>query len=468
MRQYRGAATALAVVLAACSGGGHRATVAPRPAAVEAWRAAGIKPIGQPVLAGGTLVVYGTQDQDLYLYGVSPADGAILWKRAATPSRTLQGTALTPEVLDGHVVYFRPDAKGVLMARLVVALPDTGNDLLVSDPMFFASHPSHCADGADICVRAYGPGRPLASQRFSVQAHGPVADAMPPPPDSRFLGEDLLDVGTRAPEMLAGFHDGATRWRAPLSRYFPAGYTSDHGWYFELFKTEQLHVGGVASSRARTEGSVTTVDLSMVQTVGIEATTGVLAWKAEGASMGCDAKIQLDRKVAEDRWEPWPVRCRYRGTLRYDSASGAVTYEGLDVTLEGFEVPTGKTLWSVPLGAAEAFMKEDHEPPAAGDSEVLVQSASGPLIVDLSTGAARPPVPDRAFWCESTAQFDYHEPRNPGEVTSQWRGGTMLDPCGPDGSPTDTVPAHASRSVARVGQRTVVATSQGLVAYDHP
>src|SRR3954451_9560 len=118
MRQYRGAATALAVVLAACSGGGHRATVAPRPAAVEAWRAAGIKPIGQAGLAGGTWVVYGTQDQDLYLYGVSPADGAILWKRAATPSRTLQGTALTPEVLDGHVVYLRPDPKGVLMARL--------------------------------------------------------------------------------------------------------------------------------------------------------------------------------------------------------------------------------------------------------------------------------------------------------------------------------------------------------------
>jgi hypothetical protein len=470
MRRYRAAVMVIAVVMVGCSsdGGAKRAAVPLPPPVPEAWRNTAITPIGQPVAAGDTLVVYGTENRDLYLYGLSAADGTVRWRHSASPSRTLSGTYLDPSVIDQRVVYFRPDPSGTLMARLVVAAPDSGNDLLVSEPALFVSHPGHCADGKDVCVSVTDAGGNHVSRRFSVDAGRSVPDPAPAPPQSRFVGEELLDLGQRQPEMLAGFHQGTTRWRAPLSRYFSAGYSTDNGWDFQLYKTDQLHVGSVLHLPDQDDSAAVVIDLAKAQTVGIEATTGVAAWRADGASFSCNSKIELERKVAEGRWEQWPVRCRVRGILRYDRATGTITYDGLDVVLEGFEVPTGRTLWSVALGAAEAFMVEGRRPPVASDSEVLVQAASGPLIVDLGTGRTRSPAAGDAFWCETEAGFDYREPRITGESTGRWRGGTLLSACTADGSPTGTVPGYAGRSIgATVGERTALSTAKGVVAYDH-
>jgi hypothetical protein len=379
------------------------------------------------------------------------------------------GISVSPVVLDGRVVYFRPDPSANLAARLIVAAADTGRDLLVSDPMVFRSRPAHCPDGKDVCVTVSDGGRPGLSRRFSVEAGGPVPDPTPIPPGSRFLGEDLLDLGQRQPEVLAGLHDGKVRWQAPLSRHFPAGYSSDHGWHFALYKSAGLHVGSVDYPADRERLSTVVIDLGKVHTAAIDAASGASAWQSDGTSFACQAKIALDRRVEGDRTELWPVRCRYRGTAHVDRATGGITFEGLDVTVEGFEVSTGRTTWTVPLGPAEAFMAEEAEATALGDSEVLVAGASGPLIIDLADGSTRRPPKGEAFWCARNVTFTYRERIHfpDGESSDTWRGGALLSRCRPDRSPTSAVPRRIATSLgATVGNRTVLAEPGGLVAYD--
>jgi len=465
MRRYGVVLLLGALIVAACSRGGGT----PRARLIEAWTVPAIKPIGQPVAAGDTMVVYGTVNQDLYLYGVAFADGTIRWRQPASPSVVTAGISLTPRVLDGLVAYLRPDTKANLQVRLVVASPETGGDRLVSEPLLVRSQPTHCSDGKDVCITVLDRDRQSVPRRFSVGAGGLVPDRGSAPVDARFIGDDLLDLGQRQPEILAGFHDGAVRWRSPLTDHFPAGYSTDYGWYLVLYRSAGLHVGSVGHPSVRDDPSTVVTDLSKAQTVAIDAATGASVWRSDGTSFACDGKVSLDQANADDHIEPWPVRCRDKGIARYDRATKALTFEGLDVTVEGFDVPTGRTTWSRPLGSARAFMDEKNNAAAVSDSEVLLQGAAGAVVVDLGTGSTRKPAKGEAFWCATDVFFDYRETRYlpDGGSDRSWRGGKLLDACAADGSPSPVVPALLAKSLgATVGQRTVVATGRGLVAYD--
>jgi outer membrane protein assembly factor BamB len=439
------------------------------PPMSEAWRLRSISPIGQAVAVGGMVVVYGTENKDLYLYGVAVADGSVRWRQAASPGAVVSGIEVVPNVIDERVAYFRPDAAANLAARLVVASPDTGADLLVSGPFRYVSRPRQCDDGKDICLSSADNGAPPVSKRFSVEAGGPVPDTDAAPAGSRSVGDGLLDLGQRQPEILAGFRDGKVQWRSPLTSYFSPGHSTDKGWYFERYAPGALDVGSVGRAADQEDGATVVFDLSKEQTVAIDAATGSLAWREDGTRFACDGKIALSRTVADGRSEPWPVRCRYRGLAHYKRPTEGVFYEGLDVTVEGFDVTTGKTTWSVLLGAAEAFLRDDARAIAVSDTEVLVQAATGGVVVDVATGVTRPPHAGEVFLCGKGVIFQYREARllPDGKTANTWRGGTLLSPCVSDGSPATAAPRQVARSIgATVGDRTVVADAGGLVAYD--
>jgi hypothetical protein len=94
---------------------------------------------------------------------------------------------------------------------------------------------------------------------------------------------------------------------------------------------------------------------------------------------------------------------------------------------------------------------------------------NGPVIVDLSNGSHRAPATGEGFWCGENRFFEYHESKyfGDGTTTNRWRGGTLLRPCLADGSAATEAPQHMARSLgAAVGERTVIATDNALVAYD--
>ena len=90
------------------------------------------------------------------------------------------------------------------------------------------------------------------------------------------------------------------------------------------------------------------------------------------------------------------------------------------------------------------------------------------MIIDLASGATRPPARGEVFWCGEAVNFQCRESYQAnGESTKSRRGGTLIHPCAADGSPTDATPQHLARSLgATVGDRTIVAGPDGLVAYD--
>jgi hypothetical protein len=83
--------------------------------------------------------------------------------------------------------------------------------------------------------------------------------------------------------------------------------------------------------------------------VGFSESTGEVLWRDPGSTLHCP-----DGKV------PHPVRCRRRGISTYQTDAGS-SFEGLDVL-------TGKTTWSVPMGAVEAMVGASTRPAIAGPS----------------------------------------------------------------------------------------------------
>jgi acyl carrier protein len=159
----------------------------------------------------------------------------------------------------------------------------------------------------------------------------------------------------------------------------------------------------------------------------------------------------------------------HAGKGSYERATGKATFDGLDITMEGFDVATGNTTWSVPLGPAQSFVQQGRNVTAVNDVEVLVQTATGPLLVDLSDGSTRRPTATEAFWCSEGGFFEYRESRRltSGETRNTWRRGDLLFTCAPDGSPSPSTPAFLPESLgATVDGRTVIAQGNGLVAYD--
>jgi hypothetical protein len=271
------------------------------------------------------------------------------------------------------------------------------------------------------------------------------------------------------PDVIAGFSDGVVWWRSPIGDHFPLLHTTDRGWHFELYESDAVHVGSVGRGPVFQDDDYVHWNLAQASTAAISASDGSARWRHDGTSFACSGKVAVVREVSGGRWETWPVRCRYRGTSRYDKGAGTSTYADLDVVVEGFEVASGRTTWSVPLGAAVAFMHEAAAATVVSDSEVLVQAETGPVAVSLADGATRRPGAGEAFWCATrVVEFEYRETlRLASGSVNTWRGGTLFDPCTANGEPTSAVPATvASYHGVTVGERTVVSTGRGLVAYD--
>lgn len=455
-----GALVTLALLAVACGSGRDQ------PALSPAWTVDDIEPIGQPVRVNDDLVVaYGTVGERLFLYGVATADGSVRWRQPASPGAVVSGISLTPTVIDGEPVLFRPDT-GHLTARLVVVVPATGEARWASEPFRFHSRPRRCHDERDVCAVVGGDSR--RAMRFDWATGGARVDHGESPQDARPVGEDLVDPGRRDPEMLARIDDGRTVWQVPLAELFSADHTTDHGWHFELYASEDTYVGTVGLPADRSQPDEVVFDLSREQTAAFDAATGARRWRAEATSFGCRGAIRLSRDAGEGRWETRPVRCRYEGLVRFASGSETASYDGLTVTVEGFDVRTGETTWSLPLGRAEHLASGRQEAPVVSATEVLLRGAGGPVILDVADGSSRIPDGDDTVWCPDDVIFRYAVPLSfhSGPHYTR-RGGILVRPCSVSGEAATAVPGSVPPSLgAWSGDRVVVATPEGLVAYD--
>src|SRR3954471_3129201 len=80
--------------------------------AAAGWVRADLRPVTQPALLGGAIVLYTSQKGGLRVLALDPHDGRTLWSRPATASSVAPGEAPQILFLGGHVVFFAPLAGG--------------------------------------------------------------------------------------------------------------------------------------------------------------------------------------------------------------------------------------------------------------------------------------------------------------------------------------------------------------------
>ena len=101
-----------------------------------------------------------------------------------------------------------------------------------------------------------------------------------------------------------------------------------------------------------------------------------------------------------------PLRYRTRGTIVFEGGV-EVSHRNVDVTIEGFDVATGKTTWSVALGADRSLVSGDARLPVAGTNQVVLQAPAGPIVLDVATGQTSAPAAGATFWCMSNQRYEF-------------------------------------------------------------
>lgn len=354
----------LALLLAACSSGGDddeagttTTTTAAGDQAGIAWTREDLQPVTAPIVVDGTAIVLVADDGAMQVVALDPATGETRWSAEASPGAAPPGIAVSiMAVGDDGIAFFRP-AGDDLIAELVVADAATGDVRWSSDALEFGSHPKPCEDGEGICAEAdLGRGGQLV--RFLGEG------AVRPesfPTGARSLGNGLLDLGERDPELLAGYQEGAVRWRTPLADVFGEGFSSDRGWNFATY--DDVIVGAVGQDVPLDLPVV--VDFGAYVTAALGREDGRPRWRDVGSSFTCFGKLELQMDgggTHEDAADylPWPVRCRVVGTTTYESLDSEGEPDITSMTIEGFDPATGDTTWS--LEADPAILSETSRP----------------------------------------------------------------------------------------------------------
>ena len=425
-----------------------------------AWINTDRHPIDQVKAIGSTMVGLVVDDGTLLVIGLDPATGHELWHEPATPGSVMIALAVeVAQIGEDKVAYFRPVENVIPYAQLVVADARSGRDVAVSPPMMFSTTPYACVNHQDACALASErPGWKIHEFRLEIATGKYLADSPDLPPTARVLEvPGLVDFGDRPGNTLGWLRDGRLQWNLPISAAFPPGFSSDNGWTWHLYANQHMLVGSVfGPPLAITPQYV--IDLEHASaTAGISEDTGQVRWRDLGSTVQCHLG-ELE----------YPVRCRRRG-IKATEPGQLSTFDGLGITVEGFDIATGAATWSVPLGPATNLADYFAPLPLAGPTEVVVSGPTGPIALDYATGTTKPPPAGATFWCTSNVLYELAKSYTgrDNKRHSERPGGAVAVPCDALGNRSDALPGlEATLAVGtRVGSHIVVAAPNGYIGF---
>lgn len=429
-----------------------------------AWHRADLRPVTQPSVVAGRVVVYAEVDRQLRLLALSARTGRTLWSQAASPSYVTPGVAPEVASIDGVVVYLQ-DAGGARTARLAGVDAATGRSRWQTDPGLFGSWPTPCGRGGrSICVNGALAGATIAGLLEFDARTGVLIRSEKGLADGRALGQELVDSGNRAPETLTATSGARVVWERPLRDVFAGkGLSSDWGWNFERYLSRGLYIGSVGADARVTRGSRVTLDLSGGGMAAFAISDGRVRWRNAGSQYACgivpcpgSARHSTDDPQSEGSPEVG-VRVRSSGTAvaRLDRPfDDPVFSKDARVVLEGFDPGTGRTVWRAPVRADFLFKLSFAQ---VGDAVIAVRDARDRLVaVDLRTGATRALPATSAAWCRKPRQYSdlpgWIDPT--GKRQTKYVGQDSFAPCTVAGRPRPqpgVVPGFVATFGARVG-----------------
>ncbi|MBL7547553.1 PQQ-binding-like beta-propeller repeat protein [Frankia sp. AgB1.9] len=364
--------------------------------------------LGKPVAARGSVLVFSSTDEKVVdrIAALDPATGRARWTAPASISR-IEGDLgrFTPLVVDdgATVVWLAPGGADDTVS-VVAADAATGEQRWsYGEDLSVAAAPRVCGNGSAICLVAAadndaGPPSKVVldarSGRVRVEEPLGIGD------DTREVGVDLILSGDD--ETLAAVADGGNLlWQEPATNVF--GATADGVLFIGMDSVRRgdVYVGSPLNGLlADTLSPVAETDLNAL--VGISATTGERLWTRPGATLGCP-------RIAFDPTHP--VRCVFRGTV---TAGLNAAFANFGVTLEGFDLETGRTTWSWDAGDSWVFTNAAGAGPAArgqggdfvlrvSDTRYVLRVRGETTVLDLERGPVSAKTPATG-WCTSWSQ----------------------------------------------------------------
>jgi outer membrane protein assembly factor BamB len=435
------------------------APVKPAPPTVSApvgdWADHFLHPVSGPVLVGGKVVLYSVEAGHLRLNALDPATGNIAWTMPASVAGNTHGQAFQVAHIGGTVFLLgAPVAADGLEAHVIAVDAATGKQRWATQfAAAFTETPTVCPDHKGLCDSTETAAGTLSSLRINA-ADGEVREL--PNLGGRILGADILDPAPRAPEYVERLSPttGKLLWRDRVDTLVGGPVSSSYGWNWDSYGA--VDVGWLAATSSATQPSL---DLSEQKTVGVRASDGKRLWVSKGV-YGCP------EQGLTGNGKPFAVRCVFK-------AGGQ-----LDVTLQGFDVRTGKTVWSVPLGNAPAVMPTvSNTVPGAGSYVVVRMGASvfsipradgSRVLVDLVNGVVSHPAVPQNGWCLASSYYVDRDNRDElGKRMIQFTG-VLLSPCTSQygvAAPTD---GTSTGMGVTVGGRFIWSSPDGVDSYKLP
>ena len=413
------------------------------PALESAWSTE-LRAMHVPAATGTGFAFYRfTPERNFEVVSLDAESGEVRWSAPASPSAILGGEGLSLAVAPDkkRVIWMKPSRKFTDgLVTLTASNEKTGGTAwsFGSAKLEVDSTPSLCRDGDAVCV----VGRRKPGARTSLMVldvddgkllqNRPLAAAA----NFRELSDGLRDDGTR----FYGVNDsGKQLWSRTYADVFDgADVAPDFGWDIQL--QQNRYVGSLGYRDATNRNG--SLDLRRTgDTAGFSARTGKTLWVRHGATVQCGPlQFLVDH----------PLRCAYKGSIVI--RNGVEDYDDLEVTVEGFDVATGRTTWTWKAGDVPALYTGGPGVTRIGTAQYAVKTAKGTTILDADEGPVDT-VKGAGLdgWCDGSNTAVPREDRqvtvfgDQGYTTSGWY------PCRTNGQTLKQPPSASAFAVAVVG-----------------
>jgi hypothetical protein len=395
-----------------------------------------------------------TPERAFQVVSLDAKSGDVRWSAPASPSAVVGGEGLELIVAPDRerVVWMKPSRKYTDgLVTLTASDEKTGKAAWTfgAGRLQVDSTPSVCRDGEALCV----VGRRTPGSRTSLMVldlekgkllqNRPLAAAQV----FRQLSDGLRDDGKR---FVAVNQAGKQVWSRTYRDVFGADVAPDFGWDIQL--QQGRYVGSLGYRDV--SGAKGSVDLRKTgDTAGFSARTGETLWVKHGATVQCGPlRFLIDH----------PMRCSYKGSIV--TRNGDDDYKNLEVTVEGFNVVTGKATWTWKAGDVPALYDGGPGVTRVGTAQYAVKTAQGTTILDADEGpVGTAPAGGLDGWCDGTTTAEPRADRQiaafgeQGYTTSGWY------PCRTNGQELKQPPSTASFAVSVVAGIAVWTDQDGQV-----
>ncbi len=170
--------------------------------------------------------------------------------------------------------------------------------------------------------------------------------------------------------------------------------------------TVGLFVGSVGGPPVSVTATKAIFGLARGGTAAFRISDGSAAWQDPGTWFAC-GQLPCPGQGLGGGIPTMGLRLRATGTVTSDLSTGTLTMSpGGTVTIEGFDLATGKTIWSYDAGSNVGLL-DGQLPPVIGSEVVaLPAKSSGEMVaLNLATGKHAPVSPAAAGWCASSVQY---------------------------------------------------------------